>query len=106
MRLIEEHPERVGNLLKERVFDVANLIDALRRLADGETVVDPTIVAQVDRISTGTQVLPASNGGRRHPGRLQHAVQPRRSTSQLQPGICACRSDIGEQFESRTQDSP
>ncbi len=47
MRLIEEHPERVGYLLKERVFDVANLIDALRRLADGETVVDPTIVARI-----------------------------------------------------------
>ena len=45
MRLIEEHPERIGYLLKERVFDVANLIDALRRLADGETVVDPTIIA-------------------------------------------------------------
>jgi DNA-binding NarL/FixJ family response regulator len=37
----------VGYLLKERVFDVANLIDALRRLADGETVVDPTIVARL-----------------------------------------------------------
>jgi DNA-binding NarL/FixJ family response regulator len=47
MRLIEEHPERIGYLLKERVFDVANLIDALRRLADGETVVDPTIVARI-----------------------------------------------------------
>ena len=47
MRLIEEHPERIGYLLKERVFDVANLIDALRRLADGETVVDPTIVARL-----------------------------------------------------------
>jgi len=47
MRLIEEHPERVGYLLKERVFDVANLIDALRRLADRETVVDPTIVARL-----------------------------------------------------------
>jgi DNA-binding NarL/FixJ family response regulator len=47
MRLIEEHPERVGYLLKERVFDVANLIDALRRLADGETVVDPTIIARL-----------------------------------------------------------
>ena len=44
MRLLEEHPERVGYLLKERVFDVAVLVDALRRLADGETVVDPTIV--------------------------------------------------------------
>jgi DNA-binding NarL/FixJ family response regulator len=47
LRLLEEHPERVGYLLKERVFDVANLIDALRRLADGETVVDPTIVARL-----------------------------------------------------------
>jgi DNA-binding NarL/FixJ family response regulator len=47
MQLLEEHPEGVGYLLKERVFDVAILIDALRRLADGETVVDPTIVARL-----------------------------------------------------------
>ena len=47
MRLLEEHPERVGYLLKERVFDVVVLVDALRRLADGETVVDPTIVARL-----------------------------------------------------------
>jgi len=47
MRLLDEHPERTGYLLKERIFDVANLIDALRRLADGETVVDPTIVARL-----------------------------------------------------------
>ena len=47
MRLLEEHPERVGYLLKERVFDVAILVDALRRIGDGETVVDPTIVARL-----------------------------------------------------------
>jgi DNA-binding NarL/FixJ family response regulator len=47
MRLLDEHPERVGYLLKERVFDVVILIDALVRLADGETVVDPTIVARL-----------------------------------------------------------
>ena len=45
IRLLEEHPERVGYLLKERVFDVAILVDALRRIGDRETVVDPTIVA-------------------------------------------------------------
>jgi DNA-binding NarL/FixJ family response regulator len=50
LRLLEDHPGRVGYLLKERVFDVALLVDALRRLADGETVIDPTIVARlVDR---------------------------------------------------------
>ena len=47
MRLLEEHPERVGYLLKQRVFDVAILVDALRRIEDGETVVDPTIVSRL-----------------------------------------------------------
>jgi DNA-binding NarL/FixJ family response regulator len=47
LRLLEEHPERVGYLLKQRVFDVAVLVDALRRITEGETVVDPTIVARL-----------------------------------------------------------
>ena len=47
MRLIEDNPEGVGYLLKERVIDGANLVDALRRVIDGETVVDPTIVARL-----------------------------------------------------------
>jgi DNA-binding NarL/FixJ family response regulator len=33
--------------VKERVFDVDILVDALRRIADGETVVDPTIVSRL-----------------------------------------------------------
>lgn len=47
MRLIEDHPERVGYLLKERVFHIATVVDALRRIADGETVIDPTIVSHL-----------------------------------------------------------
>ena len=47
MRLLEEHPERVGYLLKDRVSDVAVLADALRRIADGECVIDPTIVSRL-----------------------------------------------------------
>lgn len=47
MRLIEDHPERVGYLLKDRIFDAAILVDALRRIADGETVIDPTIVSRL-----------------------------------------------------------
>ncbi|HEX6712984.1 MAG TPA: response regulator transcription factor [Thermoleophilaceae bacterium] len=47
MQLLQDHPERVGYLLKNRVFDVAVLVDALRRLAEGESVVDPTIVARL-----------------------------------------------------------
>lgn len=47
MRLLEEHPGRIGYLLKERVSDIAVLTDALRRIVDGECVIDPTIVAQL-----------------------------------------------------------
>ena len=46
-RLLEQHPERVGYLLKERVSDIAVLADALERLRVGESVVDPTIVSRL-----------------------------------------------------------
>lgn len=47
LRLIEENPEGVGYLLKERVVDAALLVDALRRVCEGETVIDPTIVSRL-----------------------------------------------------------
>jgi DNA-binding NarL/FixJ family response regulator len=47
MRLLEEHPGRSGYLLKERVSDVAVLVDALRRIDEGECVLDPTIVSRL-----------------------------------------------------------
>ena len=47
LRMLEGHPERVGYLLKERVSDVAVLADALRRIGDGECVIDPTIVSRL-----------------------------------------------------------
>jgi DNA-binding NarL/FixJ family response regulator len=47
LRLLQEHPERVGYLLKDRVFDIATVVDALRRIVDGETVIDPTIVSRL-----------------------------------------------------------
>src|SRR5690349_20098029 len=47
MRLLEEVPERAGYLLKDRVSDIAVLADALRRINEGECVVDPTIVSRL-----------------------------------------------------------
>jgi DNA-binding NarL/FixJ family response regulator len=47
MEVLEDHPERTGYLLKDRVFDGAILVDALNRVVEGETVVDPTIVARL-----------------------------------------------------------
>ncbi len=47
MRLIRDHPDGSGYLLKDRIFDGAILVDVLRRLTEGETVVDPTIVSRL-----------------------------------------------------------
>ena len=47
LRLIQDRPEGVGYLLKERIFEVANLTDALDRIQAGETVIDPAIVTRL-----------------------------------------------------------
>ncbi len=47
VQLLREAPERVGYLLKDRIMELTTLTDALRRLAEGETVIDPTIVTRV-----------------------------------------------------------
>jgi DNA-binding NarL/FixJ family response regulator len=47
LRLLDHHPEGIGYLLKDRVFDAAILLDALRRVTEGECVVDPTIVSRL-----------------------------------------------------------
>lgn len=47
MRLLEDHPESSGYLLKDRVSNVAVLVDALRRVSEGESVLDPTIVRRL-----------------------------------------------------------
>jgi DNA-binding NarL/FixJ family response regulator len=44
VRLIEQSPAKVGYLLKDRLVDGADLVGVLRRLVDGQCVVDPEIV--------------------------------------------------------------
>jgi DNA-binding NarL/FixJ family response regulator len=46
-RLLHNQPGGVGYLLKERVSDLATLVDALQRVSNGECVVDPAIVARL-----------------------------------------------------------
>jgi len=47
LRLMEEKPQRVGYLMKERVGRVEELLDALRRVAAGECVVDRAVVDEL-----------------------------------------------------------
>jgi DNA-binding NarL/FixJ family response regulator len=45
--LIAGRPHGVGYLLKDRVADVAEFLDALQRVADGGSALDPEVVAQL-----------------------------------------------------------
>jgi DNA-binding NarL/FixJ family response regulator len=47
VRLVNERPERAGYLLKERVGRVEQLLDAVRRVAAGECVVDRAVVEEL-----------------------------------------------------------
>jgi DNA-binding NarL/FixJ family response regulator len=61
--LLEQYPSGSGYLLKDRVSDPIVLADALRRVAAGECVIDPTIISQL-------------MGRRRQPGPLDE-LSPR-----------------------------
>jgi DNA-binding NarL/FixJ family response regulator len=45
--LLSGSAERVGYLLKDRVGDVAELADAVRRVGEGGSVLDPMVVSQL-----------------------------------------------------------
>jgi DNA-binding NarL/FixJ family response regulator len=47
LRLLEGGRERIGSLLNDRVLDLDDFVAALERVAAGETVVDPALVAQL-----------------------------------------------------------
>jgi DNA-binding NarL/FixJ family response regulator len=47
LELIGSNAEGVGYLLKDRVADVAEFLDAVRRVAGGGTALDPEVVAQL-----------------------------------------------------------
>ncbi|WP_326837917.1 response regulator transcription factor [Amycolatopsis rhabdoformis] len=45
--LVGDHAEGVGYLLKEKVADPAVLVDAVRRVAAGDTALDPDVIARL-----------------------------------------------------------
>lgn len=54
LRLLDGDRGHIGYLLKDRVLDIEDFVAALERVVAGETVVDPTLVAQlVDRAREG-----------------------------------------------------
>jgi DNA-binding NarL/FixJ family response regulator len=47
LKLLDDSSGRRGYLLKERVLDIHDLVDALERIAAGETVVDAALVSRL-----------------------------------------------------------
>jgi DNA-binding NarL/FixJ family response regulator len=47
VRVLAEHPERLGYLLKDRVTDVEEFVGALRRVVAGGTALDPLVVSRL-----------------------------------------------------------
>jgi DNA-binding NarL/FixJ family response regulator len=47
MQLLEDGSSGVGYLLKDRVADVSEVVEAVRRVAGGGSVIDPEVVAQL-----------------------------------------------------------
>jgi DNA-binding NarL/FixJ family response regulator len=47
MQLLEDGANGVGYLLKDRVADVSEVVEAVRRVAGGGSVIDPEVVAQL-----------------------------------------------------------
>ena len=49
LQLLSDSAERVGYLLKDRISDVQDFTDAVRRVARGGSAIDPTIVSALVR---------------------------------------------------------
>jgi DNA-binding NarL/FixJ family response regulator len=56
-QLLADRAGGVGYLLKDRVAEVSDFLDALRRVAAGETVLDPEVVTQLFGATRRTDVL-------------------------------------------------
>ncbi len=83
IELIGDATEGVGYLLKERVTDVATLLEAVRRVANRGSVIDPQVVGQLLRRHREQDPLEELSGREREvlelmaEGRSNHAIAAR-----------------------------
>ena len=83
LELLADGAEGVGYLLKDRVAEVDRFIDAVRRVADGGSALDPEVVSQLlgrrRRDDPLAELTPARARGARADGRGPHQPGDRRA---------------------------
>jgi DNA-binding NarL/FixJ family response regulator len=98
LELLSESAEGVGYLLKDRVSDVKEFAEAVRRVADGGSALDPAIVSQLvgrrrkdDPVALLTprerEVLELMAEGRSNQGIAEHLVVTERAVEKHVTGI-------------------
>jgi serine/threonine-protein kinase len=80
MKLLGDRPRSVGYLLKDRISDIDGFIDAIQRIAAGESVIDPDVVGQLLQRRRATDELSKLTDREREilalmaEGRTNHAI--------------------------------
>ena len=80
LTLLQHSPQPVGYLLKDRVSDIAEFADTVRRIARGGSVIDPDVIAQLLQRRGEDSVLADLTGRERDilaliaEGRSNHAI--------------------------------
>jgi DNA-binding NarL/FixJ family response regulator len=80
IRLLQHAPQRVGYLLKDRVSDIPEFAETVRRIARGGSAIDPEVVAQLLRRRGEDSALDELTGRERDilaliaEGRSNHAI--------------------------------
>jgi DNA-binding NarL/FixJ family response regulator len=80
IKLLQSSPHRVGYLLKDRVIDITEFIDAVTRIAGGGSAIDAEVVAQLLGRQAAAGALATLTERERHvlalmaQGRSNHAI--------------------------------
>ncbi len=84
IKLLQNAPQGVGYLLKDRVSDIAEFADTVRRVAHGGSAIDPEVVAHLlRRRRKAARTGPSASGCSSHP-------RPSRPTSEPSSPNWAC----------------
>lgn len=83
LRLVDDRARGVGYLLKDRVIDTNSVIEAVRRVANGELVIDPEVIAELVGSARAEQPLDRLTDREREvllliaEGKANHAIAER-----------------------------